>query len=199
MKTLKTLTSEKLPTNINNIKNIILDLDETLINSIIPGELLYSNKGNIFKKKEKLFTHHMMDVDFIVVERPHLQTFLDFIFKNYNVSVWTAASKSYALFIIENILLKSNKKRKLDYILYDSHCNYSKHNTNCIKQLEQLFHLPNYNRRNTLIIDDNDEVSEGNQSIDNKIIHIKKFSFFNNDSENDTELLQIKNFLETKN
>lgn len=181
------------------IKNIILDLDETLINSIIPQDIIHPLKGKIFKEKEKYFTYHMMDNDYIVIERPNLQGFLDFLFKNFNVSVWTAASKSYALFIIKNIILKQNFKetqvRKIDYILYDSHCNQSKNNTNCIKNLDQLFHLPKYNKDNTLIIDDNDEVFKGNTNVNNKIIHIKSFRFYEENSENDSELLNIKNFL----
>lgn len=183
------------------IKNIILDLDETLINSIIPQDILYSLKGKIFKEKEKYFTYHMMNNDYIIIERPNLQNFLDFLFKNFNVSIWTAASKPYAIFIIKNIILKQNlkdpkvKKRKLDYILYDSHCNHSKNNTNCIKNLDQLFHLPKYNKDNTLIIDDNYEVFKGNTNVNNKIIHIKNFLFFDENSENDNELLIIKNYL----
>ena len=48
-----------------------------------------------FSPQEKKDGHYK------VFERPGLQEFLDYLFANFNVSVWTAASKSYALFIID--------------------------------------------------------------------------------------------------
>ena len=50
-----------------------------------------------------------MDGTYIICERPHLSDFMDWLFKNFNVSVWTAASKDYALFIIK-ILYYVEKK-----------------------------------------------------------------------------------------
>ena len=82
-------------------KNILLDLDQTLISAEA------SEDFDIDKHKErsKLFSWKDMDGYYIVFERPHLSEFLDYIFENFNVSVWTAASKDYALFIIEHIIL----------------------------------------------------------------------------------------------
>ena len=171
------------------ISNIILDLDETIISAIY-YEDFNQNKEKMIKKLTS-FTYHHMDKDYVITERPHIQKFLDFLFNNFNVSVWTAASKSYALFVIQNVILKNN--RKLDYILYNSHCDVSKTDTGCIKNLEKLFHIHGYNKKNTLIIDDNLDVFSKQT---NKIINIKPFVFFRDKSEKDNELIKIEKFLQ---
>ena len=100
--------------NKSNKPNIILDLDQTIISSE-PFESLDNKKH---EKKIKLFNYKNMDDYYLVFERPGLQKFLKFLFKNFNVSVWTAATKDYALFIIENMILKNKKNRHLDYIFF---------------------------------------------------------------------------------
>lgn len=166
------------------IRNIILDLDETLISALLLEEIED-------EKRKCLFPHHNMDDQYIVFERPHVQPFLDFLFSNYRVSVWTAATKRYALFVIEKVLLKPG--RELDLILYSDHCTASSHKTGCSKFLNELFHLPGYTRENTLIIDDNDLVHDYQ---DNKTIKIKAFEFNDADAAHDTELLKIMKSLE---
>lgn len=109
------------------------------------------------------------DPCFIVFHRPHLQEFLDYAFKHFNVSVWTAATKSYGLSIIEDIILK-DKSRELDYIFFRYHCklsidDYKNKNKNVSKKnakvqekrLEILwkeFNLDKFNKSNTFILDD---------------------------------------------
>ena len=83
------------------MKNFFLDLDQTIICSETLKDLKeYEN----YKDKMKKYKYKNMDDCYIVFERPNLQSFLDFLFKNYNVSIWTAASKDYALFIIEDTI-----------------------------------------------------------------------------------------------
>ena len=115
-------------------KNIIFDLDETLISAISEKEFkskhrIHTERQNIFDKK-----HEYIDMDgyYHVFLRPGLQNFLDYIFENFNVSIWTAASKDYALFIIEKIIL-ARPNRKLDYIFFSYHCDISKKVKNGIK------------------------------------------------------------------
>lgn len=142
----------------NKRYNIILDLDETLINSLDKDE----HSKDYIKQFKKHFKSREMSKDFTVFERPNLQTFLDFLFENFNVSVWTAASKSYALFIIDKFILKKQKPdRKLDYIFCSYHCDLSYEYKNASKDLSMLwekFGLKQFNKNNTLIIDDNLEV-----------------------------------------
>ena len=80
--------------------NIILDLDQTVISAEASEELDFKK----YQEKSKLFRSDNMDGYYMVYSRPYLQEFLDYIFKNFNVSIWTAASKDYALFIIEKII-----------------------------------------------------------------------------------------------
>lgn len=174
----------------SNKKNIIFDLDETLISAISKedefDEKLHSNRYNIFKKRDE---YDDMDGYYHVFSRPGLQKFLDFAFKNFNVSVWTAASKDYALFIIENIILK-NKNRKLDYIFFSYHCDISKKVKKGIKDLTTLWDLakiPGYTEYNTIIIDDNPDVKKTGYCI-----QVPEFIFTDDESENDNYFKVLK-------
>jgi len=137
--------------------NVILDLDQTLISS----ELLEEYDYELNEKKLKKFNSHNMDNYYIVFERPGLQKFLDYIFDNFNVSIWTAASKDYALFIIEKIILSNKTNRQLDWVFFSYHCTLAKKLSLGSKKISILwdnFNLNNYNDKNTIIIDDYDEV-----------------------------------------
>jgi len=182
----------------SNKKNIILDLDETLIFGLSPEDDDYDIKKdekNIFKN----FSYKNMDGYYYIFYRPDLQQFLDYIFDNFNVSVWTAASKDYALFIIDKIILekdinKNGSERCLDYIFFSYHCDLSKKLKNGIKDLSILwdvYKLPNYNKNNTLIIDDNPEVHETGFCIP-----IKEFVAIKDGNDKDKELKKIIKKLE---
>lgn len=78
-------------------KLLILDLDECLIHSVHKTELnqmsydFYKNSFDVF------------DGVFRTMKRPHLEEFLKYVFTNFNVAVWTAASADYASEILEII------------------------------------------------------------------------------------------------
>ena len=115
----------------SNRKNIILDLDQTLI---------YSDLIKDFKPSPKMekFFYKNLDKDYITFARPHLQAFLDYIFKKYNVAIWTAANKPYAIAIINKfILIKPG--RKLEFF-YSDHCTLSKQQKR-IKRVEYIMGL----------------------------------------------------------
>lgn len=169
--------------------NVILDLDNTLISAEALEEFPFEEKG--IKEKAKNFTIHDMDGYYIVFERPNLQIFLDWLFENYNVAVWTAASKDYALFIIDQIILKK-PNRKLDFILFSYHCDISRKKYKYSKQLKlifDVFKIDNYNDNNTIIIDDYDEVYKCQTS---NCIPVKAFNILAQDSEKDNEFKKIK-------
>ena len=84
----------------NKKGHIILDLDQTLI-SAEPSEEYNFAKN---REKSKKFVFHDMDGYYVVFERPGLQSFLTYLFDNFNVSIWTAASKRYSL--LKNLLLQ---------------------------------------------------------------------------------------------
>ena len=171
------------------LRNIFLDLDETLISAIEMDDLKHDQQLlENFNKRSRLFKFYLMDKDYIITERPGVQDFLDFVFKHFNVSVWTAASKDYALFVIDKVVLRK-PERKLNYILYSEHCDQSKSCSGCIKQLNQIFHLDGYNHLNTAIIDDNRNVHDKQT---NTVIAVKPFAFFGTNSEVDDQLARIR-------
>ena len=176
--------------------NILLDLDQTLISAEADED--YDFVKN--REKAKKFDFHDMDGYYIVFERPGLQKFLDFIFSNFNVSVWTAASKDYALFIVNKILLKNKPERHLDWIFFSYHCDISRKLLNGTKDLSILwtqYKITGYEPENTIIIDDYDEVY--NTQKNNCIIAVP-FEFADDDSHKDQYLQQLQDVLtENKN
>ena len=169
------------------VKNILLDLDQTLIFSEEFDKFRSSSKTNLFDYK-------IMDRSYITFARPHLQEFLDYIFKNFRVAVWTAASKEYANFVINNFI-EIKPGRKLDFVFYSYHCNLSKNSGNglkCLNLLWEKFKLKGYNKDNTIIIDDNHEVK--NIQVDN-CYHIPEFNYHKEQSHKDQELKELKKIL----
>jgi len=169
--------------------NIILDLDETCISSIDLDEWAALPEG--VKRKMAEFTVHDMEGYYFIFERPGLQEFLDFLFDNFNVSIWTAGSKAYALHIINTIIAPVSSGRNLDWIFFSYHCGMSKTLRGDIKVLDLLwdeFELPGYSEHNTLIVDDNDAVFSANPDT---CVHIKAFEFPRLGSETDHVLYDL--------
>lgn len=167
---------------------IFLDLDQTLISAEALDEE-YDPKKH--KKKAKKFEFKSMEPYYIIFERPGLQPFLDYLFANFNVCVWTAASKDYALFIIDKIILASNPERHLEYIFFSYHCNISKKlkkGTKDLSILWDIYKLKEFNNGNTIILDDYDEVFNTQP---NNCIIATPFYFTKPDSENDKFLKEL--------
>ena len=177
--------------------NVLLDLDLTLV---------YSEPAEDFdfvanKDKMDRIGHEDMDGVYIIFQRPGLQTFLTYLFENFNVSVWTAASKDYALFIIDKIILKE-PDRKLDWIFFSYHCDISKKHTGRSKSLSMLwdvYNIPGYSKRDTVIIDDHIEVFDTQRG---NCIIAEPFVFSNEGSEEDDyldrlipQLVNMKNYI----
>lgn len=164
--------------------NIVLDLDNTLISSLSRKEERKKHRPRFNK-----FVWENMSGEYKVFARPHLQEFLDFLFANFDVSVWTAASKSYAIFIIDNFILVE-PERRLKYIFFSYHCKESIGVTDAQKSLSMLwteFGLADqYSRDDTYIIDDSEEVCETQPD---RCIQIRPFEFQDPDSYRDNELI----------
>jgi hypothetical protein len=137
--------------------NVILDLDNTLISTVDNDPSLpYYSK--------------IYDTNALICARPYLFEFLEWLFDNCNVSVFTAADKDYALFIIENFILRDKRgrklNRKLDFIFYRYHVNMGiKEFGGGLKDLRLLwdtFNMYGFNCSNTIIIDDSPDVKMTN-------------------------------------
>ena len=171
--------------------NIFLDLDNTIISAEALEDFPFTKKDILHKVCK--FTFYNMDGYYLVFERPHLQKFLDYLFENYTVSVWTAASRYYALFIVDKIILKK-KNRKLKYVFWDYHGQISKKKYKTIsrgdpknlKLLWEYFNLNGINENNTIIIDDFSDVTDVQPK---NSIRIKEFNILDENSEHDNELL----------
>ncbi len=154
--------------------NVFLDLDNTLLSAVPIAEIKW-DKDNLDLATE--FPFHNMENYYLVFERPGLQDFLDFLFTNFNVSVWSAATKDYVLFIVDRILLQK-PNRKLKYIMFSYHCDRCKEEKKgSVKLLDFLwtkYALPGITKSNTFIIDDNDRVAGFNSD---NVVHIKEFEF----------------------
>lgn len=174
----------------NKKYTIVLDLDQTLISAEPLDE---KNFIETYNKKFSKFDNQNMDGIYLVFERPHLQDFLNYVFDNFNVIIWTAASKDYALFIIDKIILRNKKNRYIDYILFSYHCdwsifckNYSKH----LSMLWEKYNIPNCSYKNTIILDDYKE--DVHKCQNNNCIIAPPFNFKDKDSEKDNFLQELQ-------
>ena len=173
--------------------NIILDLDNTIIHSISYDRMKFVPKNLEVENK---------DIgDFITYRRPHLDRFLNFLFANFNVGVYTLGSRDYAEDIVWNFI-QDVPNRKVDFILSreDEIVNKSLEKYkyfNLTKNLNYIWNdlkIYDYYPCNTFIIDDNPYVKMSNQV---NTIHIKKFEVlrddntFNTDCTYDNVLLEI--------
>ncbi len=134
--------------------NLLLDLDNTLISSLTFAE------AKKFNPSEEL-SFETMGKYWKCFRRPHLEDFLDFAFDHFDVSVFTAASKSYMLFIIDKMIL-TKPNRKLRLMLFDQNCEESRklYNPKTPKDLKYVFNFEGFHLCNTILIDD--------------LIHVKK-------------------------
>ena len=177
----KTQLIKKIENSLNR-KLVILDLDNTCICAIETENIKDVVYPDSFKSKD------LEDI-YRIYERPGLQSFLDDLFKYYDVAVWTAAGLTYALFVIDNFIL-SKKGRNLKFILWDEHCVYSskRHPNKLTKDLSLLY--PFYNKENMVLIDDNDNVvqQEG-------VIHSDYFDITNKKSKHDKFLYKTMNLI----
>ena len=181
-------------------KNIVLDLDNTLLCTILRTQI---------SKEEQIplnfITYHDND-DMIIYPRPHLQEFLDFLFENYNVSIFTAAESNYAYYVINNLILADKPNRKLDFIMTFPHYQncldlYMKHKY--IGYITSKY--PSYTEETTRIIDDNPVVWYSNpnntiraESFDVIIRYIDGTIVLNKESFTDDYLLHLKDNLKNE-
>ncbi len=181
--------------------NLVLDLDNTILSSVSFKEL-----GKMHDKKEYM-EYQDMENYYRVFSRPYLQEFLDYVFKFFDVTVWTAASRDYALFIVENILLpkgeyKSNfpqihkkGRRHLKMLMCDKNCDESQkhYSSSSPKDLRYLYHFQGYHPCNTVIMDDLFAVYSSNKD---QTLRAKYFDIKDSSASKDDFLLHAITALE---
>ena len=100
--------------------NLVLDLDETLIHTV---EVTPKFSKQLSKMVD--FYFKIDDQYYWVIKRPGLDLFLDFLFKYFNVGIWTAGDKEYAKNICKNILSYEQLK-KIRFIYSRNFCHLEK-------------------------------------------------------------------------
>jgi TFIIF-interacting CTD phosphatase-like protein len=180
----------------NDKKLILLDLDNTLI---CAEDLAFvKDQTKLVKAREK-FRNVRMEDYYDIFERPHLQEFLDYLFKNFNVGIWTASSKDYAVFVVKNFITQPDNKvkedRKIQLFLCSHHCNVSKKHFNGVtkdlKLISEKWNLKNLN--DVMLVDDLENLAEHQPK---NVIHIKPFYYDREASYDDNALFKIKEALE---
>jgi RNA polymerase II subunit A small phosphatase-like protein len=92
---------------------IILDLDECLIHSIEKNEI--GKMGYNFYKN----SFDTLGGMYRTMLRPNLDTFLDYVFSNFNVAIWTASGIDYANDIVDKMKID---KSKLMFFYTEKNC-----------------------------------------------------------------------------
>ena len=173
--------------------NLVLDLDNTIISSVRFDDLKNAQNRDLL--------YEDMDDIYRVFYRPYLKEFLNYAFDRFDVSIWTAASRDYATFIIDNIIMKciDDKPKHLKHIkifLYDHNCEESQemYNKNSPKDLNYLYNFEDFNKTNTVIMDDLKDVHLANKD---NVIKARYFDAETKSSEDDDFLLDAIKILES--
>ena len=163
-------------------KLIILDLNKTLI-----YRQHISEKATIARKPDFEFSKYKCYF------RSDLKLFLDYIFQNYEVGVWTSAKRSNSIQVIDRIF----KDRKLAFIYTRETCTDVKNTDSdfsSFKDVEKVvFKNPKYNVENTLIIEDSDEKYK--HAIKKNVMNISPYT----GNQEDLEFKKIIDTLEKMN
>lgn len=169
---------------------VCLDLDQTLIYAE-PTDELAKNKDE--KKLLDTFKHHNMEDYYIVFERPGVQEFLDALFSaDCEVSVWTAATRDYAIFVINKVIL-TKPNRKLKNIFFSHHCSYSELHSKCTKDLRVLQEKIGFAEfvKGSFIIDDYRDNVCDEQASDMGCLVVREFIAIKPECESDNVMFEL--------
>jgi hypothetical protein len=164
--------------------NLVLDLDETLIHTIVVHINDHSAIQRYVCKKNLLVMWVHGEYMYIVFYRPHLFSFLKNMSKNFNIYVYTNGTESYCNMIVATIstlmgewLIKASWFRVTD------------------GPPPKFLHNTGLNINNTIIVDDRAEVWALHYE-KNNVMHIYQFKGPSNDDYLfDTELIIMEKCL----
>ena len=137
--------------------NLILDLDETLIHTIVT----YQPDPNLEKKSDFNFRFSADGPIYYVFKRPGLDEFLNESFKRFSrVGIWTAADRHYAKMIIKKIL-NYQQIMNLDFVFSRDFCESDQIGT--IKPLSKIYqNYPTWKPKETIMVDNSAQVLRDN-------------------------------------
>lgn len=120
--------------------NIVLDIDNTLVDT---------RERQVSSTLPAL---RITGADLYVYKRPHLEKFLDWLFENFSVSLWTAGSDTYARWIAAHVV---GPRRKLRHVLSARECQTSFRMFGAPKSLRLFNHIdPAIGPSNAVLVDD---------------------------------------------
>ncbi|AXN77294.1 CDT phosphatase transcription factor [Heliothis virescens ascovirus 3i] len=132
---------------------VFLDLDNTLICS-----LRLDSAESEMARNVNGFVPAVIFSDYEVYKRPHLDEFLSYLFENFRVGVWTAASKDYAAVITAELILRKYPNRRLEMFLSSDETRTAGEEVGGVKNLNALWDLWGADviieRDDAIIIDD---------------------------------------------
>ena len=134
---------------VKNEKLIILDLNGTLLYR------QYNKSKTILRNDTPDFVIGYFDCYL----RPGLDKFIEYIFKNYTVGIWTSATKVNAIPLINKVFEKYLDK--LEFILTREDCSDVKNSdddhTSTKDVCKKIWRTSKWNELNTIIIEDSDK------------------------------------------
>lgn len=161
-------------------KLVILDLNNILIDREFQKDKTVDNITNATRIG-----------NFLVWKRPHLDVFLGYLFKYFDVAVWSSVKKWNVDQLIPFIF--NDYKEQLKFVWSQENCeivenpdpeaNKPLFMKNLISVWEQF---PQYDAGNTLLIDDNKDKTDNNPNI--CVLNPIKWT---RDMEDDTELIDV--------
>jgi hypothetical protein len=165
--------------------HIILDIDETLLYFIHHRVRAHSWDTLTDDEKSK-YTFIEDKHRNIILPRPHLQRFLTYLFKHFNVSLWTLSEREYAESIRDLLITKGYPTRNIHYIFSadddEEHEVSAKEIHGNNKDLNWLWYqyaskYPGFYECNTILIDDL-PANALNPSNRQNAIHITPYALF---------------------
>jgi hypothetical protein len=169
------------------IKNIILDIDRTLVHSV---------EKNIVKKEWLEFFETVDIGDYIVFLRPGVREFINWLTESqYTVGLFTASCRGYAT-EISKILFKNDPLFILSEVQYDD----ARFKYKRLKPLEYVIDLyPTLILSESLLIDDSNSIKKHNEKYCYKIrpfvVCFDDSKGFCDKSIEDKELIKCKDFI----
>lgn len=168
---------------------IVLDIDETLISSnvVLENELDTIDQNQFdfnFTLSWQSETYYVF-----IKKRPFLDEFIEYLVKDFEIAVFTAADREYATKILQHLgildKLKFFKSRESLSIGFDWF--------KLFVYLKKLKSIPDIDLKKTVIIDDTKEVANRNSK---NLIHVNPFKWGRKSSENDATLLKVISLIE---
>ena len=162
------------------LQNIVLDIDNTLVHSV--------SLNHALKEWTKDLSAIRIE-PFMVFLRPHIASFLQYLFDNFNVGIFTAGVESYANDIVHHVILpnlRPDQRDRIQFVLHRKHYEECMAVTGKAKDLSYVENLyPTFDYFYTMILDDCDYVKDANGA---RCLQIQPFCVYNSAALGDGEV-----------